>query len=1300
MNKQKFMLKTHFRVILYILLLGVSPDLLATSANYYFKILSVEDGLSSSKVKSICIDHKGYMWIATDWGLNRYDKDQMIQFESNPEMPNQLPSDGIYFITKDKANNLWIGTANGLVRYIYEDETFQKVIVNKKSLQVMSSLEVEKGIIFGGIGELYYYSFNDMKVETLPMEGLKTIYNGFINLIRYDSQTILINTRWHGLYSYNLQTHAIEKLTNIQAKNISSIYVDTSGLLWISDYGKGLSCYENYRLKHQFTTQNSDLNYDVILDIIEKDNALWIATDGGGINILSLDKLEFKKPLINSGDYSSFPSKSVFCLYKDTYNNVWAGTIREGLIGLRSVSAKSYRGVPFMNPYGLSHHTINCFYQESEHTIWIGTDGGGVNKYDTQSELFEHYPALINDKIVSIAAYSEEYLLLSSFNNGLILFNKRKGTTSTFELFNDTSQKSFVEGYSIFLSQIDENHILLSGEQLFILDTRTNEVNVIASKGSEYLRNSPQIKKINKYNSAILDKYSVLMFNAKSNTILPIYQGNNEIIDASIDSKFNIWLATREGLFKFDATTKTSIKISTDLFTGVKSVVCDKNDNIWIGTNSNLLFLYLPQTNQFSIFDEADGVIKNEYLFGANLCASNGDIYVGGTSGLTRIEANIPFLKKSQGELILEEVFLDNNPIAHSSKDFKIKVPSTFSNLKFRVTVSLEDIFTKQLFKYRVYRNNQLISESNSLTHSYQFNNATQGIYQIDATYIMANGEWGHYAHIATIEVLPPWWKTWWFYTLSTIVILALLIIYITWFKRVQIAKRIEEVESLKNTIYEEKIRFLINMSHELRTPLTLMYSPLKRVLSGQYDSTEYMDIFKSIFSQTSQMKDTIDLVLKLKRVEDGKEVLSLSNHNFNNFIKECTNQFLLEFADKNITILFELDNQIGINTFDKAKCLYVVQNFLINALKFSEENTTVTIRTIYIKASKIVRLEVQDEGKGLDNIDTEQLFERYYQGNHDKPGSGIGLAYAKSLIDLHQGIIGAINNTKGATFYFEIPYKKASSETLNNSIEITQPTSEYEDLKKYTILVVEDVANMKKHITDLLSQYFDKVYTASDGKEGLIVANQYYPDIILSDIMMPRMNGFELCSSIKNNKNLAHIPVILLTAFSDELNLSKGYSQGADLILFKPFDDQVLLSSISNQLNLRKQIKDFYHNSNHLILEENLNNADEAFIKSFDNIVTKHLSNTELDVPLIINELGVSRSLLFNRIKQLTNKGIVEYINDKRIEKAKHLLETTSESIQEISLKVGFNSARYFSRVFKKANNLSPQEYRTKLRN
>ena len=185
--------------------------------------------------------------IATDWGLNRYDKDQMIQFESNPEMPNQLPSDGIYFITKDKANNLWIGTANGLVRYIYEDETFQKVIVNKKSLQVMSSLEVEKGIIFGGIGELYYYSFNDMKVETLPMEGLKTIYNGFINLIRYDSQTILINTRWHGLYSYNLQTHAIEKLTNIQAKNISSIYVDTSGLLWISDYGKGLSCYENSR---------------------------------------------------------------------------------------------------------------------------------------------------------------------------------------------------------------------------------------------------------------------------------------------------------------------------------------------------------------------------------------------------------------------------------------------------------------------------------------------------------------------------------------------------------------------------------------------------------------------------------------------------------------------------------------------------------------------------------------------------------------------------------------------------------------------------------------------------------------------------------------------------------------------------------------------------------------------------------------------------------------------------------------------------------------------------------------------
>ena len=423
--------------------------------------------------------------------------------------------------------------------------------------------------------------------------------------------------------------------------------------------------------------------------------------------------------------------------------------------------------------------------------------------------------------------------------------------------------------------------------------------------------------------------------------------------------------------------------------------------------------------------------------------------------------------------------------------------------------------------------------------------------------------------------------------------------------------------------------------------------------------------------------------------------------------MKSVTDDFQNEFESKNIKLIYDLDESITEISFDENKCEIVLSNLLMNAFKFSEDDTTIIVST-QITDENMVRISIKDQGIGLAGVDTSKLFTRFYQGNHDRKGSGIGLSYAKTLIEMHKGKIGAINNSdKGATFFYELPLnttiekiaceeKPYLNELLYSPIE-TFPEVIDISTQNYSLLITEDEPELRNFLKETLAEHFKTIYTAENGIEALSIIKQYIPDIVVSDIMMPQMDGFELCKRVKEDINISQIPIILLTARNDAESQSLGYKLGADAYLSKPFEVEFLQTLITNLLKNREFIKSRYKNSTLLISPEEatFSNADEKFLLKLNNLIHENLSNTEMDVKFITENMGMSRASLYNKLKQLTDMGVNDYINKFRIEKAIQLLTQTDLTIMEISDMTGFSNQRYFSTVFKQATGNSPSKFK-----
>lgn len=1287
---------------------GVFP---LQAGHYYYKQISLKDGLPST-VRCILTDEQGFVWIGTRSGLGRYDGHELKKYIHQADHPHSLPHNLINQITEDKQNNIWILTDKGVACYQRQsDDFFIPTDEKGNNILAYSTCLMKDGVLFGSQNKVYFYNYQNSSLRLLQTFNQEPNFN--ITLLSlWNAHTLLCCSRWQGLLLLDLNTGKHSPPPFDCGKEIMNMLIDSQNRIWIAPYNEGIRCFTpDGKQLASYTTHNSNLNNNVVLSLAEREGKIWIGTDGGGINILEPETGRFSLlEHVPGSDNYSLPANSILCLYNDRNNNIWAGSIRNGLISIREVSMKTYTDVLPGSDRGLSNNTVLSLYQEADDRIWIGTDGGGLNLFNPLTEKFTHFPSTWEDKVASICPFTSGNLLLSIFSQGVFVFNPSTGKKTPFIIIDsETSTRLGSRGKTVNLFQNTPHSVLLLGDHVYQYHLKEQTFSIATEQqGADIIGAILPVTNYQNY-TYLNDTKHIFRLDNHTNRLEVLYQcsGDTLLNSVSRDEYGNFWIGNNYGLTHYHPATQEQTPMPTSLFGEVTQIVCDQQGKVWIGTD-NMLFAWLIKEKKFVLFGESDGVIQNEYLSKPRLLSSQGNIYMGGVKGLLHINSNLPLITSEFPQLQLSDVIINGESVNDKLSGTPVGISAPWnSNITIRIMSKEKDIFRQKVYRYQIEGlNDQQIESYNP---ELAIRSLPPGSYKIMASCTAKDGSWIPSQEVLELTILPPWYRTWWFILCCAIFIAAIIV---ETFRRT--LKRKEEklkwaMKEHEQQVYEEKVRFLINISHELRTPLTLIHAPLSRILKSlSAEDTQYLPI-KAIYRQSQRMKNLINMVLDVRKMEVGESKLQIQPYALNQWIEHVSQDFISEGEAKNVRIRYQLDPHIDTVSFDKDKCEIILSNLLINALKHSPQDAEIIIMSELLSEENSVRISIIDRGNGLKQVNTQKLFTRFYQGTGEQSGTGIGLSYSKILVELHGGSISAQDNQDaGATFFFELPLRQQSeeiichpkaylNELMSDDNKEQQPEEDNFDTSPYSVLVVDDNPDLTDFLKKSLGEYFKRVVIASDGMEALQLTKSHVPDIIVSDVMMPRMNGYELCKNIKEDITISHIPIVLLTARDDKQSQLSGYKNGADAYLTKPFEIEMLMEIVRNRLKNRESIKKRYLNAGLVPApeESTFSLADETFLLKLNKIIQENLDNSNLDVTLICKEIGMSRASLYNKLKALTDMGANDYINKFRMEKAITLITHTDMSFTEITEKIGFTTSRYFSTAFKQYTGETPTQYK-----
>lgn len=1284
---------------------------LCAAPRYYFKQISLENGLSQSSVQCVLVDDRGVMWIGTRFGLNRFDREKITVYQEEKGNPYSLPYNDVVFLAEDARKNIWVGTNRGLARFDRDIQKFLRQEIDGEPVVAACSFFLPEGVYFLGEKGAFYYSYEKKEIVRCNLKNPFVSSPNYSYVYDEKERKIILSFRGNGLWWYYPDTGDMERMSFVPEGNIPSLYVDSLKRIWVAVYDKGVFCYDGEGRLLEHLEAPDKLTYNVVQDMREKDGELWLATDGGGINIYNYKDKSVKAIMHLPGDRHSLPVNSFASLYIDDEGNIWAGSIRGGLIGIKPVFMTTYRDAPPGASYGLSYESVTSMYEDRDGKIWMGTDGGGLNRFDPKTETFLEYPQTSGKKIVSIMPYNDSELLLSSFADGLYRFNKVTGECREFRLnWGNVRKDFFIRGNAVRLYSIDKHRFcLLSDNYLYVYDTHKQQFEPLPEGFPPDLVAPRFVLGDSCY---VGTSRALYVFDVSRKRLLPLFVAAEEIgtitsIKQSKDKRF--WLGTSSGLYIYDHTRQKLDTVDTKQFVGVMSLAFDNSDRLWVSTNDGL-YAYVPHEKRVVVFGESDGVFTREFLPQPALEATSGDIYISGVEGVVRIRPDQEFQKEEDFSVSLINLALDGSPI-HPDGIFgeqAISIPWDYATLGLSVIVKEKDLMRKKLFRFYIKGDREDLLETSS--HAYSLPSLVPGNYELWVSYSKRNGDWSVPLKLLAVEVVPPLWQCVWF-----LMLLFLLIVLISvWIIRLVMRRKERELtlamKEHESKFYEEKVRFMVNISHELRTPLTLIYAPLKRLLkSGKVTDKEVSRQLDGMLLQTCRMREIVDMVLDAQRSETNGDTMDIRFYDLNDWIRAVTEDFTPEFKARGICLEFNLDTSIEKIPFDAAKCRVVLSNLLINAMKFSDPNTLLVITTRRVE--KNIRISLADQGIGLAHVDMDRLFSHFYQGDHDRKGSGIGLAYARKLVELHGGSIGACNNEDGgATFYFDLPQMQVlvSEEpdvviagTTEKGIATERKADDAQAdklLSKYTLLIAEDEPDLRDYLSSVLQADFKQIYVAEDGEKAWELLGQYQPDLVVSDVMMPRTDGYELCRRVKNDVTVSHIPVVLLTARADQASSVEGYKSGADVYLAKPFDVDSLLIILQNILKQRDQLRIRYRESGCLFSpkEDAISNADEQFMQKLNTLIHENLSNPDLNVTFIASGMAMSRTTLYSKFSHLSEISIGDYVIRFRMVEACRLLSSCKDmSIQDVADRTGFSSSRYFSTAFKQSYGMTPTEYR-----
>ena len=1311
------------------------------------KLFTVDRELSSSLINKIFQDKNGMIWIATEDGLNRYDGTKFIVYKHTPKDENSLCHNYVRVLKEDSQGHLLIGTHAGIQMYDPARDNFSPRAKWKNgkvfNSNVIDILERKNGQIWVTGNQLCSLSISEdgLIVDSLdlpiPMDA--TDY-----LIEDKNQNVWVSRGENGIYRLTPDNQAKHYLTQEKGITIIDLCQDSNGNIYAGAMGKGLLKYDRTSDSFIFIPCRGEQNLPIKTLCSVSPDELYIGTDGKGTKLFGNDGQEMTDYLFDNTYFDPKTSK-VHSILKDNAGNLWLALYQKGVIMIPThTNGFKYIGHKSINKNIIGSSCITSFCRDHEGLLWIGTDNDGIYGIDGNLAQKVHFSSTDNktsvpSTIIGLYEDSDRNLWFGSYTNGMGKLDKKTGRCFYLKGLADENGK-FVQRVYGFAEDRDKRlWIATMGAGLFYYDMRTGELNYPTEVNCHVSKwiNCLFLSGDNKLYVGTYDGVTCLDLatgNFKSFTLLE----QHIIFSIYEDRDGLVWIGTADGLSCWNAKSKElahyTVKDGLPANT-VYAIQGDGQGYLWISTNAGISQLH-KDSRRFINYYVSDGLQGNEFNKNASLKDTDGTLWFGGMNGVTYFNPQEITNPVQKWSIRITDFYLHNLPVrkgmlsgGHEIIDRPVFEAEDFylshEDNSFSIEFSPLELNCPERIVYHYAMNDDNWSSLPAGTRRISFSNLPPGTYRfhVKAVDYMTESD----VKTITIHISPAWWATGWAQLLYFLVA-AGCICYIILQIRHRYRIRQEMMKYMHaEQINEAKLQFFINISHEIRTPMSLIISPLQKLIGSDPDN-ERQKSYHIIYRNAERILTLINQLMDIRKIDKGQMLLTFRKTDIIPFINDLCETFAQPAKEKRITLRFhhpENSTQelwIDPSNFDK-----VILNILSNAFKFTPEEGRVDISLCTKEdphaASPLkhyVEIIIADSGIGIPPQESEHIFDRFYQirGN-THTGTGIGLHLTRSLVKLHHGNIHVENNPEGqpgCRFIIHLPMGCAhllpeeiddaekDAPTLPDHSTVAMPSAatvqEQDSPQKartaYRVLIVEDDDEIRHYICRELSAKFH-IAESKDGKEALEAVFKFIPHLVISDVMMPQMDGFTLCRKIKQNVNLSHIPVILLTARIREEDNLKGLENGADAYITKPFNIEILKKTAFNLIHGREMTHATQQGQQvqeELLEKIDCESPDEKLLERIMKVINKNLGNPDFTVEILAREAGISRGHLHRKLKELTNQTTRDFIRNTRLKQAATLLSEKHYSVNEIAELTGFTNPGNFSTAFKELYGVSPTTY------
>jgi len=1303
--------------------------------HYYFKNLSIRNGLSQNTVNAILQDRKGFMWLGTKDGLNRYDGLSFRKFKHDAANPRSIGNSFITSLYEDFNGNIWVGTDAGVYIYYPEKEAFEEfdcqslektriersvsMIAGDKQGRVWIAVEAQGMFCYDARQKLlrnYPLSEISSNIKCFTFDSGGTLWLGFYGDGLYYSKDNLATVHPYGSPEDGKREFEGGVITKIVQGNYNCLYIGsvkegvselnlTSGqvrnLLAIDESGESIFC--------------RDL-------LPYSDNELWIGTESG-IYIYNLRTAQFIHLRASLYDSYSLSDNAIYALYKDREEGLWIGSYFGGVDYYPRQYTYFAKYYPKNIANSLHGKRVREFCRADDGTLWIGTEDGGLNHFNPKTKEFHFFEPSAGFTNIHGLCMDGSHLWVGTFSKGLRVIDTRTGVVL----------RTYTEGHT--------PHSLNDNSIFSICRTSAGEIYLGTLFGLlRYNRTQDNFDRIPELNGKFVydikeDSYGNLwlatyangaycydvsvrrwknyVFDAEDEKSLPY----DKVLSVFEDSYRQIWLTTQGGgfcLFHPDTETFTRYGLKDGLPNDVVYQIVEDDDRfLWLTTNNGLV-RFDPKTMEMKVFSTANGLPTNQFNYRSGFKDEAGNIYLGSINGFVAFDPRTFAENRQVPAVAITDFLLFNKEVPVGETDSPLKSSITFSDKVVLTADQNSFSFRIAALSYQAPRMNKLmyklegfdegwltIGESPLVTYS----NLGYGDYVFKVKASNSDGVWNEQETSLHLSILPPFYLSGWAYCFYVLFFMGCLVCVIFYFKRRNYRKQHRQMEMLEQEkereVYHAKIDFFTNVAHEIRTPLTLIKGPLENIiLKKEVDSETKEDLY--IMKQnTERLLNLTNQLLDFRKTETRGFRLNFTECDVVAVLRETYLRFTSLAKQKGLDFILELPQECFMADVNQEALTKIISNLLNNGVKYASTYLRISLET----DEKVFHIRTFNDGEMIPDTMKEEIFKPFVRLDKEDEvttGTGIGLALSCSLAELHQGSLMMEKGEEVNCFCLTLPVNQDSTITLSaenvsqveeNSCGWEQEETDTKE-KKPMILVVEDNPDMLAFIRKQLTTEYS-VLTAMNGIEALAVLDNHYVNLVVSDVMMPQMDGFELCKTIKSDLSYSHIPVVLLTAKTNIQSKIEGLELGADAYIEKPFSVEYLLANISSLIHNREKLRQTFAKSPFVAANTMaLTKADEEFIWKLNDIIQANLHNPEFSMEDMADALKMSRSSFYRKIKGVLDLSPNEYLRLERLKQAAQLLKEGKSRVNEICYTVGFNSPSYFSKCFLKQFGVLPKDF------